>query len=62
MKSHDGRLTFSGAHRTISLGKYGNFKGRELVGRSYGHTYEISEDGTLSTVQATLNEIGARAL
>ncbi|BGP23270.1 eukaryotic translation initiation factor 3 62 kDa subunit [Rhodotorula toruloides] len=42
---------------TISLGKYGSFKGHELVGRPYGHTYEISEDGKLSTVQVTLHEI-----
>ncbi|BGO90082.1 hypothetical protein NBRC10512_004020 [Rhodotorula toruloides] len=42
---------------TISLGKYGSFKGHELVGRAYGHTYEISEEGKLSTVQVTLNEI-----
>lgn len=61
MKPSDGRLTPSGARRTISLGKYGSFKGHELVGRAYGHTYEISEEGKLSTVQVTLNEIGAFA-
>ncbi|GAA5891358.1 hypothetical protein JCM6882_004670 [Rhodosporidiobolus microsporus] len=42
---------------TISLGKYGSFKAKELIGRPYGHTYEIEEDGSLSVVKATLNEI-----
>ncbi|GAA5821415.1 hypothetical protein JCM11251_004612 [Rhodosporidiobolus azoricus] len=42
---------------TISLGKYGSFKAKELIGRPYGHTYEIEENGKLSAVQATLNEI-----
>ncbi|GAA5998371.1 tRNA 1-methyladenosine methyltransferase subunit GCD10 [Rhodotorula paludigena] len=42
---------------TVGLGKYGTFKGRELIGRPYGHTYEIGEDGKLSVLQATLNEI-----
>ncbi|GAA5855973.1 hypothetical protein JCM8547_000436 [Rhodosporidiobolus lusitaniae] len=41
----------------ISLGKLGNFKAEELVGKPYGHTYEVVEGGKLITVQATLNEI-----
>ncbi|GAA6028044.1 hypothetical protein JCM8097_001845 [Rhodosporidiobolus ruineniae] len=41
----------------ISLGKYGSFKAKELVGRPYGHTYEVGENGKLSVVKVTLNEI-----
>lgn len=41
---------------TISLGKYGSFKAAALIGRPYGDTYEIKEDG-LQVMQATLNEI-----
>jgi hypothetical protein len=46
----------------ISLGKYGSFKSEELVGKPYGHTYEVVEDGKLAPVQVTLNEIGAFSL
>ncbi|GAA5979467.1 hypothetical protein JCM11641_005404 [Rhodosporidiobolus odoratus] len=42
---------------SVALGKYGSFKAKELVGKPYGHTYEILEGGTLATVQATLKEI-----
>ena len=42
---------------TVSLGKYGSFKAKDLVGKPYGHTYEIV-DGGLQVLQATLNEIG----
>ncbi|BGP14425.1 tRNA (adenine(58)-N(1))-methyltransferase non-catalytic subunit trm6 [Rhodosporidiobolus nylandii] len=41
----------------ISLGKYGSFKAKELVGRPYGHTYEVTEDGKLEVVKVTLKEI-----
>ncbi|GAA6000204.1 hypothetical protein JCM10207_007904 [Rhodosporidiobolus poonsookiae] len=41
----------------VSLGKHGNFKAKELIGKPYGHTYELGSDGKLSTVQATLKEI-----
>lgn len=57
--SQESCLTSHRACRTVGLGKYGTFKGRELIGRPYGHTYEIGEDGKLSVLQATLNEIGA---
>ena len=46
----------------ISLGKYGTFIGKELVGRPYGHTYEVRDDGSLSRVKVTLNEIGAASI
>ncbi|GAA6051958.1 hypothetical protein JCM3770_002984 [Rhodotorula araucariae] len=41
----------------VSLGKYGTFIAKELVGRPYGHTYEVADDGSLARVKATLNEI-----
>lgn len=47
----------SAVYRIVSLGKFGNFHARELLGRPYGETYEI-KDMSLMLVQATLNEIG----
>ncbi|BGP38423.1 tRNA (adenine(58)-N(1))-methyltransferase non-catalytic subunit trm6 [Rhodotorula kratochvilovae] len=41
----------------VSLGKYGTFLGKELVGRPYGHTYEVADNGSLERVKVTLNEI-----
>ncbi|GAA5892749.1 hypothetical protein JCM8208_004081 [Rhodotorula glutinis] len=41
----------------ISLGKYGTFIGSELVGKAYGHTYEIRDGGALEQLRVTLNEI-----
>ncbi|GAA5835051.1 hypothetical protein JCM9279_007183 [Rhodotorula babjevae] len=41
----------------ISLGKYGTFVGSELVGRAYGHTYEVGDGGSLEQLRVTLNEI-----
>lgn len=40
----------------INLGKYGSFKGKDLIGKPYGDTYEI-KDGDLFVVQSTLTEI-----
>ncbi|GAA5913948.1 tRNA 1-methyladenosine methyltransferase subunit GCD10 [Sporobolomyces salmoneus] len=45
------------SNNTLSLGKLGSFKAKELVGRVYGQTYEILEGGQLEAVKATLNEI-----
>lgn len=44
-------------NRNINLGKYGSFKGKDLIGKPYGDTYEI-KDGDLFVVQSTLTEIG----
>ncbi|KPV76565.1 uncharacterized protein RHOBADRAFT_13002 [Rhodotorula graminis WP1] len=41
----------------ISLGKYGTFTGGELVGKAYGHTYEVRDGGKLQQLRVTLNEI-----
>ncbi|KAK4058446.1 tRNA (adenine(58)-N(1))-methyltransferase non-catalytic subunit trm6 [Microbotryomycetes sp. JL221] len=42
---------------SISLGKFGSFKGRQLIGKPYGHTFEITHDGNLKVLESTLNEI-----
>ncbi|KAM0754737.1 Gcd10p-domain-containing protein [Meredithblackwellia eburnea MCA 4105] len=40
----------------VSLGKYGAFKSKALIGLPYGQTYEITE-GELKVVHTTLNDI-----
>ncbi|GAA5976381.1 hypothetical protein JCM10908_005479 [Rhodotorula pacifica] len=46
------------ANGTISLGKYGSFKGNLLVNHPYGHTYEIdSNTNLIHPIQVTLNDV-----
>ncbi|GAA96840.1 uncharacterized protein L969DRAFT_94895 [Mixia osmundae IAM 14324] len=46
---------------SINLGKYGQFKSDDLIGRPYGFTYEITHGGSLTVVQhVTLSEIEER--
>lgn len=46
------------ANGTLSLGKYGSFKGHLLVGLPYGHTYEIAPGGgSIHPIHVTLNEL-----
>ncbi|KAK4051812.1 tRNA (adenine(58)-N(1))-methyltransferase non-catalytic subunit trm6 [Microbotryomycetes sp. JL201] len=44
------------ASATISLGKYGSFKGQQLIGKPYGPAYEVTDSG-LQMLQSTLDEI-----
>lgn len=44
-------------YSNLGLGKYGKIACRELIGRTYGDTYEILDDGKLKSVKATIEEI-----
>lgn len=57
LSSPAARVPSSLENSNVSLGKYGTFKAKDLVGKPYGHTYEIV-DGGIQVMQATLNEIG----
>lgn len=41
----------------VSLGKYGTFNTRNLIGQPYGHTYEVLAGGQLKIVRATIAEV-----
>lgn len=45
--------------RSVGLGKYGSFQAKDLIGKPYGETYEITTTGGLIRVEATLTEIGS---
>lgn len=46
------------ANGTISLGKYGSFKGNLLVGHPYGHTYEIDPaTASIHPIEVALNDV-----
>jgi len=42
--------------KMISIGKFGTFKADEIIGRPFGHTYEILADGSLKIMQQAVAE------
>ncbi|KAJ1946175.1 tRNA (adenine(58)-N(1))-methyltransferase non-catalytic subunit trm6 [Kickxella alabastrina] len=47
MPSNNSKAVCIKANTTISLGKFGSFKANELIGKTFGHTYEIEKGGSI---------------
>ncbi|KAJ2721720.1 tRNA (adenine(58)-N(1))-methyltransferase non-catalytic subunit trm6 [Coemansia sp. Benny D115] len=47
MPSDNSKTVCIKANTTISLGKFGSFKANELIGTTFGHTYEITKGGSI---------------
>ncbi|KAJ2155887.1 tRNA (adenine(58)-N(1))-methyltransferase non-catalytic subunit trm6 [Coemansia sp. RSA 552] len=47
MPSTNAKIVCMRPGTTVSLGKFGSFKADELVGKAFGHTYEIQKGGSI---------------
>ncbi|KAJ2338000.1 tRNA (adenine(58)-N(1))-methyltransferase non-catalytic subunit trm6, partial [Coemansia sp. RSA 2618] len=47
MPSTNAKIVCIKPDTTISLGKFGSFMANELIGKTFGHTYEIEKGGTI---------------
>ncbi|KAJ2895792.1 tRNA (adenine(58)-N(1))-methyltransferase non-catalytic subunit trm6 [Coemansia aciculifera] len=47
MPSSNAKIISLKPDNTVSLGKFGTFKASELIGKTFGHTYEIEKGGSI---------------
>ncbi|KAJ2007232.1 tRNA (adenine(58)-N(1))-methyltransferase non-catalytic subunit trm6 [Coemansia thaxteri] len=49
MPSTNAKIVCIKPDNMVSLGKFGSFKASELIGKAFGHTYEIEKGGSIAT-------------
>ncbi|KAJ2747541.1 tRNA (adenine(58)-N(1))-methyltransferase non-catalytic subunit trm6 [Coemansia sp. BCRC 34301] len=47
MPSTNSKIVCLDPNKSVSLGKFGTFKASELIGQTFGHTYEIEKGGSI---------------